>query len=78
MEWAFLAGRGDVSRSRMVAHGWQDTEQRGSDALAHGPAFERSVNIYAVTVAFGDQAPLPSDDESRGLAVRVIPFGSVT
>jgi hypothetical protein len=35
-------------------------------------------HVYAVTVAFGDQAPLPSDDESRGLAVRVIPFGSVT
>src|SRR5262249_45360339 len=44
----------------------QDSEQRSGDALAHGPAFERSANIYAVTVALDDQAPLPGDDESRG------------
>jgi len=42
----------------------QNAKQRGSNAFAHRPAFERRADIDAVAVALGDDTPFPGDHES--------------
>ena len=41
----------------------QDSQQRGSNALAHGPAFERCTHAYSVAIALCNEVALPGDDE---------------
>src|SRR5208337_5600485 len=41
----------------------QDAEQRGSNALAHGPAFERGTHAYSVAIVLCNEVALPGDDE---------------
>src|SRR4029077_9358831 len=52
---------------RQLVHAFaeEDAKQRGSDALAHRPAFERSVEPHAITVALGDETTFPCDHEGR-------------
>src|ERR1700686_3386888 len=43
----------------------QDAKQRGGNALAHGPAFERGTDAYSVAIALCNEVALPGDDEGR-------------
>src|SRR4029077_3827598 len=41
----------------------QNAKQRGGNALAHGPAFERGTRVYSVAIALCNEVALPGDDE---------------
>src|SRR5215831_18552493 len=41
----------------------QDAKQRGGNALAHGPAFERGTHAYSVAIALCNEVAFPGDDE---------------
>src|SRR5262245_51041669 len=41
----------------------QDAKQRGVNALAHGPAFERGTHAYSVAIALCNEVASPGDDE---------------